>query len=92
VFGSRNIAKLHYNALQTIQTTPRDAHNESHTLSLPMLVGEFGLPFDLNSKKMLKKRDFGLADAALGSYYAVFDKLEISSTQWNYGTENQDDL
>lgn len=65
----------------------------------PSLVGEFGIPFDLNDREAYDRwaggeRGSGLWTAhvaALSAMYDALDKLLLSSTQWNYTASNQND-
>ena len=55
---------------------------------MPVLLGEFGIPFDLNDKKAYRSRDFGAQAAALDrSFRAVEDNL-LNCTLWNYTADN----
>ena len=55
---------------------------------VPVLLGEFGIPFDLNDKKAYRSRDFGAQAVALDrSFRAVEDNL-LSCTLWNYTADN----
>ncbi len=58
---------------------------------VPTLIGEFGVPFDLNEGKDFQKGEFAEAAAALSAYYDALDANLLHSTLWNYtaGNENQ---
>jgi hypothetical protein len=66
----------------------------------PRLVGEFGIPFDLDHGRAFAlwaagERDESLWHAhatALGVMYDALDALQLSSTQWNYTATNRNDL
>ncbi len=56
--------------------------------SQPTLIGEFGIPFDLNEKKAYNTGDFSSQIAALDrSFYALEQNL-LSYTLWNYTSDN----
>ena len=55
---------------------------------MPCLLGEFGLPFDLNKKKAYKTGDFRLHEKALSLYYDAIDENLLGSTIWNYSADN----
>ena len=66
---------------------------------VPSLVGEFGIPFDLNGGEAYARwaageRGANLWDAhsaALAAMYDALDALQLSSTQWNYTASNRND-
>ena len=55
---------------------------------IPTLIGEFGLPFDLNNKKAYKTGDFSAHEDALTLYYDLMDDLLLNCTLWNYTPDN----
>ena len=61
---------------------------------IPTLIGEFGLPFDLNEGKSFMQHETNPSKAwrdqttALTLYYDVLDKALLHSTQWNYTSDN----
>ena len=65
----------------------------------PTLVGEFGIPFDLDDGAAYEawaageRRDLWNAHArALSLTYDAIDELGLHSTQWNYTASNRNDL
>ncbi|WP_234989407.1 cellulase family glycosylhydrolase [Brevundimonas sp. SH203] len=66
----------------------------------PTLIGEFGIPYDLNHGQAFERwadgeRGAGVWRAhsqALGVMYDAMDGLLLSSTQWNYSAGNRNDL
>lgn len=66
----------------------------------PTLIGEFGIPYDLNNGKAYKLHALGdHSDKpwkahinALDLMYNALDALQLSSTQWNYTASNSNDL
>ncbi|MET4685236.1 glycoside hydrolase family 5 protein [Brevundimonas faecalis] len=66
----------------------------------PTLIGEFGIPYDLNHGEAFERwaegeRGPGVWRAhsqALGAMYDAMDGLLLSSTQWNYSATNANDL
>lgn len=66
----------------------------------PTLIGEFGIPYDLNDGEAYERwaagergEDLWAAHvAALSATYDVLDALLLNSTQWNYTASNRNDL
>jgi hypothetical protein len=66
---------------------------------MPTLIGEFGIPFDLNEAEAYARwsageRSSGLwaaQAAALELMYNAMDRLLLNSTQWNYTASNRND-
>ena len=66
---------------------------------IPRLVGEFGIPFDLNEGEAYRRWAEGDRSeelwashaAALSAMYDALDALLLSSTQWNYTVSNRND-
>ena len=59
-----------------------------HMEDMPCLLGEFGLPFDLNKRKAYRTGDYSLHEKALSLYYDAVDENLLSSTIWNYTADN----
>jgi hypothetical protein len=57
----------------------------------PCLLGEFGLPFDLNRRRAYRTGDYRLHEAALDRYYDGVDANLLHSTIWNYTSDNTHD-
>ncbi|HYE46853.1 MAG TPA: cellulase family glycosylhydrolase [Caulobacter sp.] len=62
----------------------------------PTLIGEFGIPYDLDGAEAYAawargERDgiWAKHEAALGAMYDAIDALQIHSTQWNYTASNR---
>lgn len=66
----------------------------------PTLIGEFGLPFDLDDGEAYKrwaagergKGPWSTHIQALSLMYNALDRLLLSSTQWNYTVSNRNDV
>ena len=59
-----------------------------HMGDIPCFLGEFGLPFDLDSRKAYKTGDYSLHEKALSLYYDGIDDNLLGSTIWNYTADN----
>lgn len=64
----------------------------------PTLIGEFGIPYDLDGAEAYaawgrgeREGIWAKHEAALGAMYDAIDALQIHSTQWNYTASNRND-
>ena len=57
-------------------------------LGAPTVVGEFGLPFDMNGAKAFRSGNYRLHEKALAAYYGALDENLLSATIWNYTASN----
>jgi hypothetical protein len=81
--GKKNVIKSFAEQLKTpIDWTKKNMGN------MPCLLGEFGLPFDLNKKKAFKTGDYRKHEEALSMYYDAIDENLLHSTIWNYTADN----
>uniref|UniRef100_A0A7S2WQ34 Uncharacterized protein n=1 Tax=Mucochytrium quahogii TaxID=96639 RepID=A0A7S2WQ34_9STRA len=86
VFGQSRIYSMHYRDLSEIISLP--AAIDGKPVEMPTLIGEFGIPYNMNNKAAYKNGDFKMQEKALSMYYDVFDALQLHSTQWNYCADN----
>jgi hypothetical protein len=56
--------------------------------NMPCLLGEFGLPFDMNGKSAFKTGDYRLHEEAISMYYDAIDKNLLHALIWNYSADN----
>ncbi|MDR0502105.1 MAG: cellulase family glycosylhydrolase [Treponema sp.] len=83
VFGKKRVIKYFSECLAgAVSLTKQKMGN------MPALLGEFGLPFDLNNKKGFKSGDYSLHEQALSMYYDAVDSNLLHSTIWNYTAGN----
>ncbi len=54
----------------------------------PMLMGEFGIPYDMNDCEAYRMGDYTAQETALDAAYRALDAVLINSTQWNYTVDN----
>jgi hypothetical protein len=76
--------RLQYQALKNVSRDQMD--------NIPTLVGEFGIPFDLENQKAYKAGDYSSHVKALSSYYRAMDELQLSCTLWNYTADNTNEF
>lgn len=63
-------------------------HSREHMGDCPSLLGEFGLPFDLNGRKAYRTGNFHLHEKALSTYYDALDANFLNATLWDYSASN----
>lgn len=66
----------------------REFSSKSRKEGIPPLLGEFGVPFDLDNGKSFKTKNYSKQTEALGMYYDALDALLLSGTLWNYTPSN----
>lgn len=54
----------------------------------PMLLGEFGIPYDMNDGEAYRTGDYSAQETALDANYRALEALLLNSTQWNYTADN----
>lgn len=54
----------------------------------PVLLGEFGIPFDLQSKKAYRTGDFGKQIKAMNRSLRAMGDTLLSGSLWNYTANN----
>lgn len=59
-----------------------------HLPSVPFLLGEFGIPFDLDGGRSFQTGDYSAQEAALDGYFQALDRNLVSGTLWNYTPDN----
>lgn len=63
-----------------------EAHNDMG--GVPVLLGEFGIPFDLHKPTWLRKADQVLETHALDRSFRALEANLLSGTLWNYSPDN----
>jgi len=89
VFGARRICAMHLRDLKAIIDLPKAL--DGTPVEMPTLIGEFGIPYNMNNKFGFKTGDFSMHEKALSMYYDVMDALQLHSTQWNYCADNSNE-
>lgn len=62
-----------------------------HMGNIPTLIGETGLPFDLDHKAAYRSGDFSTHVAALDAYANALDAHLLNFTLWNYTADNSNE-
>lgn len=61
---------------------------ESNLGGAPVLIGEIGIPFDLDKKRAYRSGDFRHQELALDRSLRALESSLLSSTLWNYTSDN----
>jgi hypothetical protein len=83
VLGRKRVAALFREQLARGKAWAREEMG-----NMPCLLGEFGLPFDMNGKRAFKTGNYGLHEEALSLYYDALDANLLHGTIWNYTANN----
>ncbi len=62
--------------------------SENSIGDVPVLVGEFGVCFDMNGRSAYRTGDFSMQEQAMDAFYSGLEKNLLSSTIWNYTSDN----
>jgi hypothetical protein len=83
VFGRSAIQRSFARQLAVLKEEDRDRMGGT-----PLVLGEFGIPFDLNNKKAYQSGDFRQQVQALERSYRAVEANLLNSTLWNYTADN----
>ncbi len=92
VTGEENVQNLFINQLRIVKSIAQALPGFP-----PSLIGEFGLPYDLNNKigykkfKKDPKNAWKIHTTALDMYYNALDVNLLHSTLWNYTADNNNE-
>ncbi|MDP3178956.1 MAG: cytoplasm protein, partial [Spirochaetaceae bacterium] len=81
--GPRRVRRYFIRALAELREW-----SEKKMSGIPTLLGEFGLPFDLNRRIAYRRGDYSIHEEALSAYYDAVDANLLDSTLWNYSALN----
>lgn len=83
VLGGKALRRYFREALERVVRRGRERMG-----GIPSLLGEFGLPFDLDGGRAYRTGDFRKHERALAAYHEALDAAGLSSTIWNYTADN----
>ncbi|MCM8729356.1 cellulase family glycosylhydrolase [Hephaestia sp. GCM10023244] len=99
--GERAVGEDQVRARFIAQMSHKSTSAKASTLNgAPALVGEFGIPYDLDEGAAYAAWERGerspaiwaTHDLLLSLMYDALDALQLNSTQWNYTASNRNDL
>lgn len=83
VFGAKNVRRSFAGQLGQFKKWA-----ESEMGGAPVLLGEFGIPFDLNGAKAFRTGDFHEQTEALDRTFRALEDNLMHGTLWNYTADN----
>ncbi|GAB4192739.1 MAG: cellulase family glycosylhydrolase [Roseiflexaceae bacterium] len=83
VVGRKAVRAMFARQIERICTVSRDQMGDC-----PTLIGEFGVPFDLNGGRGLRTGNWASQVELLDAYYNALDANLASATLWNYTADN----
>ena len=86
VVGEEAVAQSFVNAVGAVK-----AQSVEQLGGVPTLIGEFGLPFDLDHKQAYLDGDFSMHVRALDLYFSAMDAHLLNCTIWNYTADNNNE-
>ena len=88
VLGKEAVAQVFVDQLAAIR---RGGDEAMGSAGIPTLIGEFGIPFDLDNKSAYTSGDFSTHEVALDLYYDAMDANLLNCTIWNYTPDNSNE-
>lgn len=86
VFGKKAVREaFHENMNGAKESTAQNMGNQ------PTLIGEFGVPLDLNEKQAYKNNDFDNQEDCLDRSFQAMESNQLSYTLWNYTADNNNE-
>lgn len=86
IFGKKRVRRYFAEQLENIKK-----ESEVKLGNIPTLIGEIGIPFDMNRKKAYKTGDFTAQEKALDANLQALEANFLSFTLWNYTADNTND-
>ncbi|MEA4909779.1 MAG: cellulase family glycosylhydrolase [Anaerolineaceae bacterium] len=83
VFGSRSVRHMFASQLADMRRW-----SEEKMGGAPTLIGEFGIPFDLDGKRAFHNGNFKVQAAALDASFRALEANLLGCTLWNYTADN----
>ncbi|MCB1180219.1 MAG: cellulase family glycosylhydrolase [Leptospiraceae bacterium] len=83
VFGKNNVQKMYNESISQIKEISKEKMG-----NVPTVIGETGIPMDLQNKEGYLKNNYSKHEKALDRIYNVIDKTLVNITLWNYTSDN----
>jgi hypothetical protein len=86
IFGKKNIREYFNRSLGKLKAQTKTSFG-----SCPTLIGEFGIPFDLNNKSAYSTGDFSDQEAVIDRSFNAMEANMLNYTLWNYAFDNNNE-
>ncbi|KAG7710883.1 hypothetical protein KL949_004317 [Ogataea haglerorum] len=84
VFGEKNIRKSFKNQFAQLKKEANDAVGPS----VPVIITETGMPFDMDYKKAYSDGDYSSQESANDALQSALEHTNLNSTYWCYNSRN----
>jgi hypothetical protein len=81
VLGRKGMAAYYRDSLGRVLAWTREKMGD-----MPCLLGEFGIPFNMNGGRAYRTGDYSVQEEALDFYYNALDEAGLHAAIWNYST------
>ncbi|MCC6275148.1 MAG: cellulase family glycosylhydrolase [Leptospiraceae bacterium] len=86
-FGKNKTNEVYSDSIRMIREMSKKS-----MMNCPTVIGETGVPMDLNNRIAFTKRDYSLHEKALDDILNAVDKNLVNVTLWNYTPDNTHSL
>ncbi len=83
IFGRRRVKRSFVEQLAHIKNWADERMG-----TIPTLIGEFGIPFDMRDKRAYRTGDFSLQTKAMDANFRAMEANLLNCTLWNYTADN----
>lgn len=87
VFGKEAVTELYSNCIRDIKNMSLKEMN-----SCPTVIGETGVPMDLENKYSFLIKDYSKIETILDNIYKAIEKNLVNISLWNYTPDNSNEL
>ena len=82
IFGARRVSQYFSDQIAAL------VRQSIERMNAPTLIGEVGIPFDMQNKKAFRSGDFSMQVRALDATMTALERNFVSFTLWNYTADN----
>lgn len=86
IFGTKNVEKAYIAQLAEMKNLTKDRLG-----NIPTLIGEFGIPYDLDKKRSFRSGNYSSHVKAMDRCMRVMETNLLSYTIWNYTADNSNE-